>query len=196
VRISIIYDSRYGHTAKQAQFVAQGAARQDGADIHLVAIADGDIPWADLEASDAIIFGSPTYNGLVSARFKQFMEDSTKTAWFEQKWRNKLAAGFTNSGAQHGDKLNSLISMALFAAQHAMIWVGLDLMPGDSSSTGGVDDLNRHGSWLGAMAQSNNDQGPEVAPGDSDLRTAAYLGQRVAEITARFAAAAYPSRAG
>jgi NAD(P)H dehydrogenase (quinone) len=195
VRISIVYDSGYGHTAKQAQFIAQGAAAQAGADVRLVAVADGDIPWADLEASDAIIFGSPTYNGLVSARFKQFMEDSTKTTWLEQKWRNKLAAGFTNSGAQHGDKLNSLVSMALFAAQHGMIWVGLDLMPGDSSSAGTVDDLNRHGSWLGAMAQSNNDQSPEVTPGDSDLRTAAYLGRRVAEITARFVAASAPAQA-
>jgi NAD(P)H dehydrogenase (quinone) len=187
--ISIIYDSGYGHTAKQAQLVAEGAGRVADADVRLIAVADGDIPWATLEASDAIIFGSPTYNGLISARFKQFMEASTKTAWFEQKWRNKIAAGFTNSGAQHGDKLNSLISMALFAAQHGMIWVGLDLMPGNSSSTGSVEELNRHGSWLGAMAQSNNDQGADQTPNESDLKTAAYLGQRVSEITQRFSSA-------
>lgn len=184
--LSVVYHSGYGHTAKQAQSVAEGAGRVAGAEVKLIAIGEDDVPWDTLEASDAIIFGTPTYNGLVSARFKQFMEDSTKTAWFEQKWRNKIAAGFTNSGAQHGDKLNSLVSLALFAAQHGMIWVGLDLMPGNSSSTGSVDDLNRHGSWLGAMAQSNNDQGGDVAPGDSDLRTAAYLGQRVAEITRQF----------
>lgn len=46
-----------------------------------------------------------------------------------QLWRNKIAAGFTNSGAMHGDKLHSLVTMALFAAQHGMIWVGLDLFP-------------------------------------------------------------------
>lgn len=62
-------------------------------------------------------------------------------------------------------------------------------MPGNSSRRGSVEDLNRHGSWLGAMAQSNNDQGADVTPNDSDLRTAAHLGQRVAEITRRFAAA-------
>jgi NAD(P)H dehydrogenase (quinone) len=188
--ISIVYHSGYGHTAKQAQAVAQGAASIENTQVELVAVGDGDIPWATLEASDAIIFGSPTYNGLISAKLKQFMEDSTKTAWFDQKWRNKVAAGFTNSGAQHGDKLNSLISMALFAAQHGMIWVGLDLMPGNSSSTGSADDLNRHGSWLGAMAQSNNDQSPDITPSQSDLRTAAYLGQRVAEITRRLSPAA------
>lgn len=185
MQISIVYDSGYGHTEKQARAVAEGVAKVPGAQARLVAVAHGDMNWNALEASDAIIFGSPTYNGSLSAKVKQFFEDSTKAAWSDQKWRNKIAAGFTNSGAQHGDKLNTLIGMALFAAQHGMIWVGLDLMPGNSSSKGGVDDLNRHGAWLGAMAQSNMDEGPDVSPPESDLKTAAYLGQRVAEITKR-----------
>jgi multimeric flavodoxin WrbA len=186
VLISIVYDSGYGHTARVAQVVAEGAREVEGSDVKLVAVADGPVDWEALEKSDAIIFGSPTYNGMISARFKQFCEASTKTAWFEQKWRNKISAGFTNSGAQHGDKLNSLISMALFAAQHGMVWVGLDMMPGNASSTGSADDLNRHGSWLGVMTQSNNDQSADVTPIESDLKTAAYLGKRVAEITSRF----------
>lgn len=177
--ISIVYDSGYGHTAKQAEAVAQGARRVPGAEVKLVAVSD-EIPWQTLEASDAIIFGSPTYNGLVSAKFKQFMEQSTRTAWWPQKWRNKIAAGFTNSGALHGDKLNSLVSMALFAAQHAMIWVGLDLFAGHSN-----EELNRVGGWLGAMAQSN-DESPELSPIEPDLKTASHLGQRVAEIAQRF----------
>jgi multimeric flavodoxin WrbA len=177
--VSIIYDSGYGHTAKQAQAVAEGVGSVPGAEAKLIAVADRAIPWDMLEASDAIIFGSPTYNGLVTAKFKQFMEDSTKSAWMPQKWRNKIASGFTNSGAMHGDKLNSLISMALFAAQHGMIWVGLDLFPGKSGS-----DMNRVGGWLGAMAQSD-DASPEVTPPDSDLQTATYLGERVAQTALR-----------
>jgi NAD(P)H dehydrogenase (quinone) len=184
--ISIVYDSGYGHTAKQAHAVAEGVRRISGAEAKLISVAEGPIPWETLEKSDAIIFGSPTYNGMLSARLKQFFELSTKAAWNELKWRNKIAAGFTNSGAQNGDKLNSLISMALFAAQHGMIWAGLDLMPGNSSSTGGINDLNRLGSWLGAMAQSNTDEAPDTAPPESDLKTAAYLGQRVAEVAGRF----------
>ena len=184
--ISIIYHSGYGHTTRQAQAVAEGVRNVPGIDVNLIAVADGPIPWDTLEASDAIIFGSPTYNGSLSARFKQFFEESTKPAWSELKWRNKIAAGFTNSGSQNGDKLNTLVSMALFAAQHGMIWVGLDLMPGNSSSTSSVNDLNRLGSWLGAMAQSNGDQGPDATPIESDLKTAAHLGQRVAETVRRF----------
>jgi multimeric flavodoxin WrbA len=174
--IAVVYDSGYGHTAKQAQAVAAGVRRIPGAEPRLVAIADGDIPWDVLAQSAAIVFGSPTYNGTVSARFKTFMEDSTRTAWMPQAWRNKVAAGFTNSGAMHGDKLNSLITMALFAAQQGMVWVGVDLFPGKTP-----EEKNRVGGWLGAMAQSD-DAPPEVTPPASDLDTAAYLGQRVAEL--------------
>lgn len=184
--ISIVYDSGYGHTARVAEAVAQGAREVEGADVRLMAVADGVIDWEILAESDAIIFGSPTYNGMISAKFKQFFEDSTKIAWTTQTWRNKIGAGFTNSGAQHGDKLNSLMSMVLFAAQHGMIWVGLDMMPGNSSSTGSTQDLNRLGSWLGVMTQANTDEAPDIAPPRNDLETAQYLGQRVAEIAGRF----------
>lgn len=87
-----------------------------------------------------------------------------------------MAAGFTNSGAMHGDKLNSLITLALFAVQQGMVWVGVDLFPGKTP-----EDKNRVGGWLGAMAQSD-DAAPDVTPPASDLDTAAHLGQRVAEL--------------
>jgi NAD(P)H dehydrogenase (quinone) len=179
MQISIVYDSGYGHTAKQAVAVAAGVNAVAGAKARLIAVSNGAIPWDALETSEAIIFGSPTYNGTVSARLKAFMEATTRPAWLPQKWRNKIAAGFTNSGALHGDKLNSLVTMALFAAQHGMIWVGLDLFPGRST-----DEPNRIGGWLGAMAQSD-DGSPEVTPIESDLKTAAHLGRRVAEIALR-----------
>jgi len=69
-----------------------------------------------------------------------------------------------------------------------MIWVGLGLLPGNHTSTGTEEDLNRLAGFLGAMAQSNADVGPDVAPGASDQRTAAHLGQRVAEAAARWVA--------
>ena len=96
--------------------------------------------------------------GSVSAAFKKFMDDSSK-AWFGSAWKDKLAAGFTNSGSQSGDKLNSLIQLMVFANQHGMLWVSLGLMPGNNNSKGSVDDLNRLGSFSGAMSQSNVDQG-------------------------------------
>ena len=177
MQVAIIYDSVYGHTEKQAQAVAEGVRRVPGAEAIMIPVSENQAPWDLLEACDAIIFGSPTYNGSLSSRLKKFMEDATKPVWLGMKWRNKVAAGFTNSGAMHGDKLNSLIGMALFAAQHGMIWVGLDLFASTNP-----EDKNRIGGWLGAMAQSD-DASPEVTPIKSDLETAIYLGQRVAKVT-------------
>jgi hypothetical protein len=46
--------------------------------------------------------------------------------------------------------------------------------------------MNRLGSFLGAMAQSNADEGPDKGPIASDLKTAEHLGKRVATLAARF----------
>lgn len=117
----------------------------------------------------------------VRPRFSR-VGDSTRPAWLPQAWRNKIAANFTNSGAMHGDNLNVLISVALFAAQQGMIWGGLDLFPGHAPK-----EMNRIGGWLGAMAYSC-DEAPELSPIDSELKTAAHLGQRVAEVMVQFRA--------
>lgn len=73
--ISIVYDSGTGHAAKLARSLADGARAVSGAEVKLIE-AGGEIPWETLEANDAIVFGSPTYNGLISAKLKQFFEDS------------------------------------------------------------------------------------------------------------------------
>lgn len=149
--ISIVYDSGWGHTVKKAQSVAEGVRRVAGAEARLIAVSERRIPWDALEASDAIVLGSPTCNGSSSARFKQFCE------------------------------------MALFAAQHGILWVGvgLDLKPDGGDSLGSVHDLDHLGSWLGEVAQSNSDQRPDDTPIQSYLNTASYLGQRVAETVRR-----------
>lgn len=182
--IAIVYHSGFGHTKAQAQAVAAGAALIAGTEIHLVSVEEAEAKSAILDAADAIIFGTPTYMGAVSAKFKEFMEWSSKT-WYGRGWKDKIAAGFTVSASQSGDKLNTLIQLSVFAAQHGMVWVGLDLLPGNNSSKGSVEDLNRLGSFLGAMAQSNADQGPEGFT-DADRKTAEHLGKRVTEVAARW----------
>ena len=181
--IAIAFHSGYGHTRRQAEAVLAGAASVSGAAAKLYPVdALDEAQWAELDAADAIIFGAPTYMGSASAKFKEFMDASSKR-WFTQAWKNKVAAGFTTSASQSGDKLNTLIQLMVFANQQAMIWVGLDIMPGNNSSKGSVDDLNRLGSSSGAMAQANADQGAEAML-ESDLKTAERLGARVAETAA------------
>ncbi len=151
----------------------------EGTETSLIPVEEVEAHTAALLAADAVIFGAPTYMGSVSAQFKTFMDWSSKH-WASGAWKDKLAAGFTNSASQSGDKLNSLVQLAIFAMQHSMVWVGLGLPPGNNSSKGSINDLNRLGSYIGAMAQSNADASPELAPIESDRKTAEHLGRRVA----------------
>lgn len=184
-RVAIVYHSGYGHTAEVARAVARGAAGVNGIEAKLIRVEDVEKHWQDLDAAEAIILGAPTYMGSVSAQFKAFMDASSKV-WFTQGWKDKIAAGFTHSGSQSGDKFNSLVQLFTFAMQHGMIWAGLGLMPGNNSSKGSVNDLNRVGGFGGSMTQSNVDQGAEAIP-QSDLKTAEELGKRVALVTLQFA---------
>ena len=185
IQVAIAYHSGYGHTEVLANAVAAGVEKAGGV-AQLVSVADLEkVDWSALDKADAIVFGSPTYMGSVSGQFKAFMDASAKI-WFAQGWSSKLAAGFTNSASYSGDKLNTLVQMTIFAAQHGMNWVSLGLPPGNNSSEGSPEDLNRLGSFLGAMAQSDADLGPDVTPPTADRLTAEALGERVAKAAQRW----------
>ncbi len=187
VHIAIVYHSGYGHTRRQAEAVKAGAEEVIGAEALLLTAEEAQAHWTELASADAIVFGAPTYVAGVSATFKAFQEASSHAVMTQGfGWKDKFAAGFTNSGSRSGDKLATLIQLALFAAQHGMHWINLALPPANHSSSGSEQDLNRLGFWLGAGAQSNTDQGPELAPPEADLATARHLGQRVAEVTLQF----------
>jgi multimeric flavodoxin WrbA len=183
--VSIAHHSGYGHTAVLAEAVRSGAV-QAGAQVHLINV-DGitDAQWELLDASDAIVFGSPTYMGTASGAFHVFAEASSKR-WFGRDWHDKLAAGFTNSGSKSGDKLHTLQYFQILAAQHGMNWINLGLHPGWNSSSASEHDLNRLGVFAGAAAQTNIDEGPEAVH-KADIATAEHLGRRVAEAARVFA---------
>lgn len=185
-KVAIIYHSGYGHTKKQAEAVHAGAAGA-GAEVDLIAIdAEGNVGeanWASLAAADAIVFGSPTYMGSVSWQFKKFADASSKP-WFSQVWKDKIAAGFTNSGSMNGDKLSTLHYMFTLAMQHGMIWVGTGMMPANSKAAQ-RNDVNYLGSFAGAMAQSPSDGSVEEGPLPGDLETAKLFGERVVKVTER-----------
>ena len=179
--MAIAYHSGFGHTAVLADAVAAGA-REAGADVILIAVDRmTDVDWDILDAADGIVFGSATYMGNLSAGFQAFAEQTGRRC-LNGTWRDKVAAGFTNSGAKSGDKLNTLVSLAVFAAQHHMHWVNLGLGAGWNSATGSENDLNRLGFWLGAAAQTDVDANAEgVHP--ADVQTCHHLGYRVAMVT-------------
>ena len=188
-KVVVVYHSGYGHTAVIAKAVARGAESVAGSEVKLLRVEDVNGNFEPFAAADAIIFGCPTYMGSLSAPFKAFL-DAASREWMKQAWKDKLAAGFTNSGSPSGDKLSTLQSLCLNAMQHSMIWVSLGVMP--PSNAGNEyqrpDQINRLGSFLGAMAQSNN-AAPEQTPPSGDIATGEHLGKRVAELAKRWVGA-------
>jgi NAD(P)H dehydrogenase (quinone) len=176
--VTVLYHSGYGHTARLAQAVHRGVQSVPGTTAHLISVDEVAQHWDTLDRSEAILFGCPTYMGGPSAQFKAFA-DSTGARWMSLAWKDKLAAGFTNSGSPAGDKLGTLVQLSIFAAQHGMNWITLGLNP--SATT------NRLGSFLGATSQSPHGAADDVAPPADDLATGELLGRRVAEAAQRWA---------
>ncbi|MCA1978409.1 MAG: flavodoxin family protein [Thiobacillus sp.] len=175
--IVVVYHSGYGHTRRVAEAVARGAQAA------LLPIDEhGNLPaagWDAIAEARAVIFGSPTYLANVSWQFKRFI-DASSAVWAKQGWKNKLAAGFTNSAGINGDKLMTLQTLVAMAQQHGMLWAGTGMMPSNVKASG-REDLNYLASFTGLMTATPADAGvDEMHPGD--LRTAEAFGARIANI--------------
>lgn len=181
--VVIAYHSGYGHTKKVAEHILKGVSAVEGVTGHLLdvtAVAEpiGDFAtgWDALAAADGIIFGTPTYMGGPSAQFKTFA-DASAQVWFGQGWKDKIAAGFTNSLGNAGDKNSTLYYLSTLAAQHGMVWVTLGMMNDGHT--------NRNGFSVGLGTQSDNAPAEET-PGEADLQTSEKFGSRVAEAVLRW----------
>jgi NAD(P)H dehydrogenase (quinone) len=182
--IAIVHHSGYGHTRRQAEFVQNGVTKT-GAEAHFLTIDEhGDLPeagWETLLKADGIIFGSPTYMGGPSWQFKKFADASSKP-WFIHAWKDKFAAGFTNSASYNGDKFSTITYFITLAMQHGMVWVGTG-MAAASTKAATRDDINRLGGFSGALAASPADGSvDEMIKGDLD--TAEAFGARFATFVA------------
>ncbi len=179
VTVRIIHHSVTGTTSRLAQAVLEGAAGIRGCRAEVLAIDGADIVNGKFEndamlrsvdTADAVIFGCPTLMGGASAQFKAFA-DASSDRWAAQRWEGKLCAGFTVGSCASGDQLATLLYFTVLAAQHGMLWVGLNI-PGGHDPQG----RNRLGAQLGLIAQSTGTTVPTV-----DLDTASYFGARVAQ---------------
>jgi NAD(P)H dehydrogenase (quinone) len=190
--VAIVFQSEGGHTKILAEAILKGVNVVQGVTGNIFEIRGQDVRegrfvndklMTALDESDGIVFGCATYMGSGSAIFKTFLEAAFRPHWLEQRWKDKVAAGFTNSASQSGDKLSTLLQLTVFAMQMGMIWVGVGDLPGNNWSGGARSDLNRLGTWVGAMGQSNAD---EKTPSIGDIDTAERFGHRIALICRRF----------
>lgn len=184
MKIVIVYHSVTGTTAQLAEAIAAGCCSEHTINVQLLRIDGADITQGRyknsvvleaIDQADAVIFGSPTFMGSVSAQFKAFADATAGDHWGEQLWADKVAAGFTVGTGYCGDTLHSLHYLQILAAQHGMLWAGLDL-----AGAGDVKAPNRLGAQAGLIARA-----VDGAIEQPDLQTAFYLGQRVARVVSR-----------
>ena len=172
VKVAIVYFSGYGHTAKMAESVREGAASIADVAVRVYRINErGDVPHGALEESgevNAVIYGSPTYMGGPAWQFKKFADASSKQ-WVEQNWKNKLAAGFTNSASVNGDKYAMIQYFWTLSQQHGQLWIGTGLLPSNRKENGPAD-VNWSAGFAGALAISPADALPDEAPGQATWR--------------------------
>src|SRR3954464_6353679 len=199
MKVLVVYYSMYGHTFQLAQAIGRGVSSVQGAELVLRRVEEfevvkkstannegvqkamalqKDIPVAtvdDLRAADAVLFGSPTRYGNMTAQMKQLI-DSTAQFWLKGEMEGKPAGVFTSTASTHGGQETTLISMMIPLLHLGMIVVGLPYSLPEMIHTEG-----RGGTPYGATTIA----GPrgELAPRPEDLRLAEALGKRVAEIT-------------
>ena len=188
--VAVVHHSSTGKTKALAGAVAAGAKSVAGTTVLELTITGSQIVegrfkddafLAQLDAADAIIFGSPTYMGMVSGQFKCFA-DATGGRWYQRTWAGKIAGGFTTSGSFSGDKQGSLLYLSILAAQLGMVWVGQNELNGLFAGQPMETAINRLGSHLGVMGQAA--PMPDVMPTAGDLKTGEIYGARIANAAA------------
>lgn len=128
----------------------------------------------DVIDCDALIMGSPTRFGNMSAELKHFV-DQTLDVWISGDLTGKVGAVFTSTGSMHGGQESTLISMMLPLLHHGMILTGIPYSEPQLSST------LSGGTPYGASHVSFETNKNELSKDEVILAQA--LGERVARIT-------------
>ncbi len=190
MKILIVYYSLFGHTYQLARAVEKGVAAVKGAepvlrrvqefDAVLQATAQSDhasklreetkgIPVCtvdDLRQADAVLFGSSTRYGNMTAQMKLLL-DSTVELWLKGEMEGKPAGVFTSTASAHGGKETTLLTMMVPLLHLGMINVGLPYscegmihMEGRGSSPYGASTLAGPRGELAARADDREPQAP------------------------------------
>lgn len=96
MKIAIVYDTKTGNTAKMAEYLMEGIASVDGAQAKAFPITAVDEEY--VKASDALIVGTPTYNGYLTARMKAWLESAPA----KLNVAGKLGGAYATAAFVHG----------------------------------------------------------------------------------------------
>lgn len=198
MKILIVYHSMYGHVKELAEAVAEGAREVEGSEVKIARVKETlpdevlekmgcleiikgmekevpEVTLDDLKEADAIIFGSPTRFGNMSAQMKVFL-DSTGGLWAEGALIGKVGGVFTSTATQHGGQESTILSFNNVLLHHGMIISGL---PYSYQGQGNVDKIVGGSPYGASTVAGGNGQ---LRPNDIDLGGAKHQGKHIAEI--------------
>jgi NAD(P)H dehydrogenase (quinone) len=119
VKILVVYDSKTGNTEKMASAVAKGAEQVSGTEVTVKRAEQATLD--DLLGADAVVMGSPTYFGQMSAKLKALIDESIKV---HKKISGKVGAAFTSSGGTASGAETTLLSILQAMLIHGMVVSG------------------------------------------------------------------------
>ena len=197
MKVLVVYYSMYGHVMQLARAVETGAKSVAGADVILRRVKEfPDVEQAtannelavkireeqkgvpivtldDLRAADAVIFGTPTRFGNMTAQMKQLF-DSTASLWLKGEMEGKIGAAFSSTASTHGGQETTLVTMMI-----PMLHLGMIIMGMPYSAPGMLHTEGRGATPYGPTTIAG--ARGELQPAKEDLEIARLLGVRVAE---------------
>lgn len=139
--ILVLYYSRYGATAKLAEWIARGIEQTEGIEARVRTVpavsttceqTDSQVPndgppyvtLDDLKGCAGLALGSPTRFGNMAAAMKYFL-DGTASLWQSGDLIGKPAGVFTSTASLHGGQETTLLTMAMPLIHHGMLLTGV-----------------------------------------------------------------------
>src|SRR4029453_16865087 len=196
-KVLVLYYSAYGHIEQMAYAAAEGA-KSAGAQVDVKRVPelvsedvakksgfklDQKAPVAtvnELPNYDAIIFGSGTRFGNVTAQLRNFM-DQTGGLWMNGALVGKVGSVITSSATQHGGQESTILTFIPTLMHQGVVGVGL---PYSFQGQMGLDEI-KGGSPYGASTITGADGSRQ--PSAVELEAARYQGRHVAEIAGKLA---------
>lgn len=191
-KILVLYYSRYGHVAKLATAIAEGARNIKDTEVLIKRVPEltldedaerhdsSPVPAAtvdELADYDAILFGTPTRFGNMAAPMRSFL-DRTGGLWVKGALVGKPGSIFTSTGTGGGNE-STIISFATTLIHHGMILIGL---PYACPELADISELKGGSPW-GAATIAGADGSRQ--PSGKELAQAKFQGKHVAEIATR-----------
>jgi NAD(P)H dehydrogenase (quinone) len=194
-KLLVLYYSMYGHIETLAGAIAEGARAVEGVEVTVKRVpelmppdvakkygakVDQAAPVAspgELPDYDAIIFGTPTRFGNMTAQMRNFL-DQTGGMWVKGALVGKVSSVFASTGTGGGNE-STILTFIPTLLHHGMIYVGL---PYSCPELMDISEL-KGGSPYGAATIAGPDGSRQ--PSAKELSMARFQGKHVAGIAAR-----------